>query len=403
MADIRKRKGKNGTTYQVRYPSSANASGYAFKSFKTRQEALAFRDSSTKSAASPSLLRDIRTVHQAIDRWLDICEKEGRDGRDPVTTYTLKSYRYRAEMMKEYDWNKPLQELQAPDIVEFRSWLLRRFSRDQARKTLSSFHSVAKEMALRGYIASNIAAGVSIRANSRYSERIVIPSVRDVHALLEAADRLANSKNDQIARSWERYRPILYLAADSGMRPQEYLVVARKNLSCDGVEVDRAIERGGYRISVTKTPAGRRFIELSPETLKLIVYYADAIAPANSFDLVFPTATGKWQSTDNWRKRGFYKACEEAGLMKKVEQDGEMVEKPKFKPYDLRHFYASMLSEQRSNLKRIQSLMGHEDIKTTLNTYGHLVDKAETAGERRVGMLATLKDGACGNSVAKDV
>ena len=196
---------------------------------------------------------------------------------------------------------------------------------------------------------------------------------------------------------------MLYLAADSGMRPQEYLVVARKNLSCDGVEVDRAIERGGYRISVTKTPAGRRFIELSPETLKLIVYYADAIAPANRFDLVFPTATGKWQSTDNWRKRGFYKACEEAGLMKKVEQDVEMVEKPKFKPYDLRHFYASMLIEQRSNLKRIQSLMGHEDIKTTLNTYGHLVDKAETAGELRVGMLATLKDGACGNSVAKDV
>lgn len=277
MADIRKRNGKNGTTYQVRFPSSASASGYAYKSFKTRQEALAYRDSSLKSAASPSLLRDIRTVPQAIDRWLDICEKEGRDGRDPVTTYTLKSYRYRAEMMKEYDWNKPLQELQAPDIVEFRSWLLRRFSRDQARKTLSSFHSVAKEMALRGYIASNIAAGVSIRANSRYSERIVIPSVRDVHALLEAADRLANSKNDQIARSWERYRPMLYLAADSGMRPQEYLVVARKNLSCDGVEVDRAIERGGYRISVTKTPAGRRFIELSPETLTLIVYYADAI------------------------------------------------------------------------------------------------------------------------------
>ncbi len=32
--------------------------------------------------------------------------------------------------------------------------------------------------------------------------------------LLTAADRLANSKNPQVRRSWERYRPILYLAQD---------------------------------------------------------------------------------------------------------------------------------------------------------------------------------------------
>jgi len=80
-------------------------------------------------------------------------------------------------------------------------------------------------------------------------------------------------------------------------------------------------------------------------------------------DLVFPTDTGNWQSTDNWRKRGFYAACSEAGLVKMVEEDGKLVEKPKYKPYDLRHFFASMLIEKRVNLKRIQNLMGHEDVK----------------------------------------
>jgi len=42
--------------------------------------------------------------------------------------------------------------------------------------------------------------------------------------ILKAADSLANHKNYWIARAWERYRPMIYLAADSGMRPQEYLV-----------------------------------------------------------------------------------------------------------------------------------------------------------------------------------
>src|SRR4051794_17413340 len=35
MADIRKRIGGRGTTYQVRYPSKATKSGYAYKTFLT--------------------------------------------------------------------------------------------------------------------------------------------------------------------------------------------------------------------------------------------------------------------------------------------------------------------------------------------------------------------------------
>jgi len=44
--------------------------------------------------------------------------------------------------------------------------------------------------------------------------------------------------------------------------------------------------------------------------------------------------------------------------MVSAEEDGETVEVPKYKPYDLRHFYASMLIDQRVNLKRIQTLKG---------------------------------------------
>lgn len=390
MSDIRKRVGKKGTTYQVRYPSKSSDTGYAYKSFNTLKEARAFREDSRARDTSRPISADVKTIGQGLQKWLDICEKEGRNGRDPVTRYTLKTYEYRAEIIQAYDWNKELHELTAPDIIEFRSWLLLNYSRDQARKALSSFHSMILEMVGRGFLSHDIAAGVTINGSSRYDEQATIPTIADIRALLAAADRLANSKNRQIARTWERYRPMLYLAADSGMRPQEYLVVPKSNLFDGGVKVDQALERGGYKISVTKTPAGRRFIDLSTETFDMVRHYADHLAVKSPYDLAFPTSTGKWQNTDNWRKRAFYPACYEAGLVKKVMEDGQLIEKPKFKPYDLRHFYASALIERRMNLKRIQTLMGHEDIQTTLNVYGHLIEEAENADADRTGLLETI-------------
>ena len=156
--------------------------------------------------------------------------------------------------------------------------------------------------------------------------------------------------------------------------------------------MDRALDAGGAKISVTKTPAGRRFIDLSPETLDMVRHYGEKIARPNDHDLVFPTSTGKWQSTKNWRRRGFQVACLEAGL---IDSDADAsdgsVDRPKFKPYDLRHFYASMLIDRRVNLKRIQKLMGHADIQTTLNVYGHIIDKDEDIGNNG-GIISILHE-----------
>ena len=53
------------------------------------------------------------------------------------------------------------------------------------------------------------------------------------------------------------------------------------------------MERLG-EISVTKTPAGQRFIDLSPDTYDMVHHYAKHHAPANKYDLVFPAENGQW-------------------------------------------------------------------------------------------------------------
>jgi len=389
MSDIRKRTGSKGTTYQVRYAAPSTARGYAYKTFETRKEALAFREDAAARSAEHAQSADRWPVVDAIDTWLAVCEKEGRDGRAPVSDATLKYYRYVARIMKAYRWPKPVAALTKPDIIAFRSWLIAEHGRALAAKTLTYFHAVLAEMASRGIVPFNVCSGVSVRQETRYDEPVVIPSFAEVKALLKAADDLANARNQQVAKAWERYRPMLYLAVDSGMRPQEYVAVAGANLRDGGIHVDRAIDRSG-ELSVTKTPASRRFIDLSAETFDMVAHYRNHVAGKNDHDLVFPTEAGTWQRLDNWRKRGFYEVCLRAGLIDTKTVDGVDMETPRYAPYALRHFFASVLIAKGTDIARIKTLMGHSDITTTYSVYAHLIREAEQTRTRRTGLISTL-------------
>lgn len=390
MSDIRKRTGKKGTTYQVRYADDSSKVGYSYVSFRTLKEAKAYsQDSQSWKIKSTA---DDKTVSEAVDMWLKICQTEGREGRDPVSNATYKYYSYIAEKMKSYSWTKDISALTKPDVVNFRSWLISEYGRYLAAKTLTYFHAVLAEMSSRGYVASNVALGVSIRKDTRYSEPVIIPTQKEIEALLKAADDLANSKNLRIAKAWERYRPILYLAVDSGMRPQEYLAIAGRNITKGGVQVERAIDRSGD-LSVPKTPASRRFIEISPETLEMITHYRDHQALTNDYDLVFPTSTGGWQSLDNWRKRGFFAASKKAGLVISQKVDGIEIVSSKYTPYSLRHFFASMLIAEKTDIAKIKTLMGHTDISTTYDVYGHLIELDVGGKSRTSGMIFRMKEG----------
>ena len=375
MADVRKRVGKKGTTYQVRYPSKAVKSGYAFKSFDTLKEARDFVESGKTRNINTSIHGDIETVEQAIDKWLEVCEHEGRHGKDPVTDAVLENYQRRARFMKRYEWDKALHEIKAPDIVKFRSWLVKNLTRDQARSTLSSFHSVLLEMQTRGVLIADPASGITIQ-QSRYKEPVAIPSLKEMDTILSTCDRLANAKNATIANAWERYRPMVYLAADSGMRPQEYIALPVAGLLDNGVRVIQALDRSN-KIGPPKTQAGRRFIPVGPSTLDMARHYAEKYGDG---DLVFPSRDGGGhQPYRYFLRRGWHKLMEESGLVDSG--NGEQAEafKPKYTPYSLRHFFASMLISQNKNLKFIQTVMGHKDIKMTFDVYGHIIKEREVS------------------------
>lgn len=56
---------------------------------------------------------------------------------------------------------------------------------------------------------------------------------------------------------------------------------------------------------------------------------------------------------------------------------------PDFSVHHLRHTFATRLCENESNLKVIQSVMGHKDIQTTMNIYAEATeDKKHESFER---------------------
>jgi len=393
MSDIRKRTGPKGTTYQVRYPSKATKSGYAYATFATRKEAVAFVESGKARRSGGSVHAEIKTVSDAIDKWLEICEHEGRHGKDPVTDAVLENYQRRANFMKRYDWDRPVHELEAPDIVKFRSWLLKTLTRDQARTTLSSFHSVLLEMQSRGILIADPASGITIH-QSRYKEPVSIPSLEEMDTILVTCDRLANSKNQSVAKAWERYRAMIYLAADSGMRPQEYIALPIAGLLQNGVRVIQAVDRSN-RIGPPKTQAGRRFIPVGADTLDMARHYAQKHGQGN---LVFPSRDGNGhQPYRYFLRRGWHKLMEEAGLIEDAREGDKEMFRPKYTPYSLRHFFASMLIHQNKNLKFIQTVMGHKNIKLTFDVYGHIIKEKEVAElEDFPGILKMIQPSAVG-------
>lgn len=400
MADIRKRKGAKGTTYQVRYPSTKVKSGYAYATFETLKEARAFSENLGSLKESPDGAS--MPVADAVDLWLRICEKIGRDGREKVELETYKEYQRRANVMKEYDWPKPVHELEPADVVAFRNWLLENKTRDLARRTLSSFHSVMIEMHRQGKIQVDPAAGITIRSSGRYEDdeaEVEIPTDDEIRAIYAAADRLS-TKNEYMAQCWARYRPLIYLAGFTGMRPSEYRGLTWKQIGADHVRITQRADKTG-NIGPVKSRAGRRTLYLPAIVITMLADWRK-LCPKSDQNLVFPTSSGAPMALVNFRAGAWDPLMREAGLTRAVVRAGKKVDVPKYTPYALRHYFASKLIETGRDLKFIQTAMGHSKIEVTFNVYGHLIRGREEQHRQSAEDLAflLLPAEACGKSVA---
>lgn len=116
-----------------------------------------------------------------------------------------------------------------------------------------------------------------------------------------------------------------------------------------------------------KTSKGYRVLVLPPKLCTEIKTYMDALYEPDPNDRLFPY-------TKHYFHRQMAKGCEATGM-------------EKIRLHDLRHSYAAMLIRLGTPILEISQRMGHEDVQTTLRTYGHLYPTANLETDQKLENL----------------
>jgi integrase len=224
-------------------------------------------------------------------------------------------------------------------------------------KTLTLLQGMLRRAVVWGRIPSNPVAPIRKPAQKR--TRAVKPiapaTVEEIRGLLLARRRLRDAT-------------LVSILAYAGLRPGEALALRWGDIGERTILVDRAVALGD--VKGTKTGKRRSVRLLAPLAADLAEWRLASRRPDETA-LVFPRKDGRaWTDEDwrNWRQRVFAPVATAVGL-------------DRFRPYDLRHSFVSLLFAERRTVIEVARQAGHSPTMA-LATYGHVIEELEGADPR---------------------
>jgi integrase len=171
-----------------------------------------------------------------------------------------------------------------------------------------------------------------------------------------------------------RYRAFVYVAAYSGLRAGELIALRRTDVDLlrRTIAVVGQVQYidGRYIASPPKSAAGRRSVALPRLVAEELDEHLRHLSDQSPSALLFPAPEGGYLHLDNFRKRVWLPAVEQAGLTP-------------LRIHDLRHTCASLAIAAGADVKVLQRMLGHASAALTLDRYGHLLPgQAESVAER---------------------
>lgn len=160
-----------------------------------------------------------------------------------------------------------------------------------------------------------------------------------------------------------------------GLRPGEARALTwfNVNITEKTVTVTQAVQGGSKHIKEPKTAAGRRTIPIPDWFLP----YLEAL-PKNSL-YVFPAKESNSPITEHRCNQSWKSFLREMDLIAGAQTYRNKIIihsiDQNLTPYNLRHTYATSLAEKGVDIKTAQYLLGHGDIRVTMNIYTHVSEK----------------------------
>lgn len=219
-----------------------------------------------------------------------------------------------------------------------------------------------------GMIPRNPASLVKKPPTSRKNTKIKVWTVEEQKRFLDYVEQLSPF-----------YHALFLLALTSGLRQGELLALSREHVDTknSSVKVARTIvrlSRGLYIGDRPKTDSSVRTVRIPKKTSQVLRRWL-LVCPPNSMDLVFPSPKTNGILHPNSLMRALEKYIRESGV-------------PEISFHGLRHTFATTLLASGVNPKVVQEMLGHSTIKTTMDTYAHVLpDMQQSAAERLEAVL----------------
>lgn len=228
---------------------------------------------------------------------------------------------------------------------------------DYSAKTIRNFHALLSAVLARAvedrHLPRNPAKGMRLpraREAERVEMRIFTPA--EMEELLE--------------RIHPHYAPFVRFLAGTGARWGEAVALTVADVQLPNVRIRRALkwspDRAAQRVAATKTRKGNRTIVVGQALAPDLAAACAGKAPG---DLVWTAPLGGPIQHRTFWSDIWFPAVEHL--------------EPRPRIHDLRHTHASWLLAAGVPIHVVQMRLGHESIKTTVDTYGHLLPDAQAA------------------------
>lgn len=241
-----------------------------------------------------------------------------------------------------------LTEVTLPDVQRWADTLTAQgLSPSTVRNVVTAMRALYAWALPRGMARVNPTAGLRLPSGATARERIAAP--REATALI-----VALTPRDQAA---------LGLAVYAGLRLGELLALEWENVDLDAgtLRVVRAWDHGARKFVAPKSKAGTRTV---PIIARLSLLLADhRVLTDHRPGLLFAGATGQPVSHNGLRDR-----LTTAWRAADLEPLGF---------HEARHTFASLMIGAGVNAKALSTYLGHANIATTFDRYGHLFPGAE--------------------------
>jgi integrase len=318
-----------------------------------------------------------RAHHAAIDSgvWID-----PRAGRVTLAAWATEWQRtvvhLRPKTRKAYDVNlrnHVLPALGDHELAKLTPSMLRAWLSDVTAKEGRSGKPIAGGTVAQAYRTLNrvLAAAVDDELIGRNPLRGVKPPRSEP----EPMRFLTHDEVASLATAIDaRYSALVYLAAYSGLRAGELVALRRPHVdllrrSVTVVEQVQYIDRH-YVVAPPKSAAGRRSVALPRLVADELEAHIRDLPDQSAEALVFPAPEGGYLHLENFRRRVWLPAVEQAGVAP-------------LRLHDLRHTCASLAIAAGADVKVLQRMLGHASAALTLDRYGHLMPgQAESVAER---------------------